>query len=557
MGRINKLPRDLIEKIAAGEVVERPSSVVKELVENSIDAGARLISVDIAGGGKERIAVIDDGSGMDVADLAISILRHASSKISCDADLTNIRTMGFRGEALAAIGAVSRLSIESKLNDPSVLEGAKICVDGGVATTPAVIGCPGGTKIAVSDLFFNVPARKKFLRSTQVEYGHVSECVTTLALAYPEIRFEFTHDRRRVFVSGADDVQGRMIAVIGEGAANSAVKVSEESAGISINGFVSERGHTAGKNVHIFLNKRPVRDRMLMHAVTAAFGERLGRGGYPAAVLWLSIDPAEVDVNVHPAKREVRFAGAQAVHDFVMNAVRKANNGVKSGHWTSGVCCPMSRLDPIASPCAPGYSGYSETQAPWCGVLRPIGQLGKTYIVCEDPDGTLVLIDQHAAHERLGFDALKKQYASGSVKGQRLLIPERVELGEKGAAYIMEHGEAVARTGFEIEPFGGRTIMIKSVPAILGGADVGNVFCKMAGELEEFGSSHSIDEVVERIFAVVACHRQVRGGDRLAPEEVSRLVRDVEQENITHCPHGRPALVKIEKGEIEKWFKRS
>lgn len=578
MGIIRELPKGLVEKIAAGEVVERPASVVKELVENSIDAGAQKICVDISEGGKGHIAVMDDGRGMEPVDVGLCVVRHASSKISSDADLMNIRTMGFRGEALAAIGAVSRLSVESKLNRPDILEGSKIDIEGGLAGKPSVVGCPGGTKIIVSDLFFNVPARKKFLRSSQVEYGHISECVMTFALAYPEIRFELIHGGKRAFVFNAGDIRSRMIAVMGSKALENALSVDEEVPSISVKGFVSEFGRAAGKDVHIFLNKRPVRDRLLMHAVTQAFGERLHAGQYPASVLWLSIDPSKVDVNVHPAKREVKFAESGVVHDFIMCAVRKvisaapakisatdvskdfsagvekAINRFEEGRLLSMEKRPMSFLPQTAEKCISKEMTFSDDRQTF---LRPLGQFASTYIVCEDPDGTLVLIDQHAAHERLGFDELKRQYAAGSVHVQRLLVPEIVELGDKGVSYITEHSDSIAAAGFEVENFGGGSLVVKSVPALLGGLGTDHLFHEVARELEEFGGSHTVDQVVEHIFAVIACHRQVRGGDRLAADEISRLVSDVERENVTTCPHGRPAVVKIEKGEIEKWFKRT
>lgn len=582
MCTIKQLPKNLIEKIAAGEVVERPSSVVKELVENAIDASARSIVVDVVDGGKKRIAVIDDGSGMSPDDLKLCVLRHATSKISDESDLWKIRTMGFRGEALAAIGAVSKLTIESRINKPEIIEGAKIDIDGGEVKGPSVAGCPPGTKVVVSDLFFNVPARQKFLRSHAVEYGHIYECVTTLALAHPDIRFEISSNGKRQFISNAGDVKERVTAVLGDEIAGRLMDVCEEGGGIEIGGFVAESGRSGGKDVHIFLNKRPVRDKVLMHAVSAAFGERLQRGRYPAAALWIDIDPAKVDVNVHPTKREVRFAESGAVHDFVMSAVKKAVTSApatiqtadKIPNMRQGVEAAINRFEERrlfdqASDCHPERSKGSpigplallraggilpSTQND--ARLHPIGQLGKTYIICEDADATLVIIDQHAAHERLGFDALTKQYSLGKVPEQRLLIPERVELGAKQTAYIMENSDAIARAGFEVEPFGGSTLMVKTVPALLGDANVGHVFEKMADELEELGSSHSIDDVVKRIFAVVACHRQVRAGDKLSIDELSALVRDIECENVMHCPHGRPAIVRIERGEIEKWFGR-
>ncbi|MFH0800507.1 MAG: DNA mismatch repair endonuclease MutL [Pseudomonadota bacterium] len=601
MGIIRELPREVAERIAAGEVVERPASVVKELVENAIDAGASSIRIDVEDGGKRRIAVIDDGSGMDADDLGRSILRHATSKIAAEADLWAIRTMGFRGEALAAIGAVSRFSIESKPNRPDAVEGARIEVDGGRVCGPVVAGCAAGTKAQASDIFYNVPARLKFLRSAAVEYGHVSEVVMGLALAFPDIRFELSGDGKRRFVSRAGDLKERVAAVMGEDIRGQLAEVGEKGGIIAVSGWVADKGRAGGKDVHIFLNRRPVRDRLLMHAVSAAFGERLSRGEYPAAVLWIDVDPSEVDVNVHPAKREVRFSNGSAVHDFVMAAVRKvvqsnllstiAPDITRSGVESAMFRYEQSRLTDSDS--SSGFKTLRRATPPWeagegsrrvsggegvspsevaskggvareqgfetctrAGTLRVLGQLASTYIVCENADGMLVLIDQHAAHERLGFDALKQGYAAGKVPRQRLLLPERVELGVKGLAYVEENFGLLTRAGFEIEPFGGGTLLVKEVPAILGDVALSPLFEKLAAELEEIGGSNSVDEAAEKIFAVVACHRQVRGGDALSSEELAALVRDIERENVTHCPHGRPAIVKIEKSEIEKWFKR-
>jgi len=333
MAIIKELSKTVIEKIAAGEVVERPASVVKELVENAIDAGARSIAVEVADGGRKRIAVIDDGCGMDAADLEISVRRHATSKISDEGDLWNIQTMGFRGEALSAIGAVSKLAIETKPNVTDALEGARVDVTGGEVKGPVPAGCPGGTKIVVSDLFYNVPARLKFLRSANVEYGHVTDVISSLALANPRIRFDLMEaGRRRLSIPGIlndDDVRGleeRIVSVLGDRYRDRFTPVAEFGGALSVRGWVAEEGKRGGKDIHIFLNRRPVRDRVLMHAISSAFGEDM-RGRYPAAVLWIDIDPSEVDVNVHPTKREVRFSNSGAVHDFIRMSVKKAVGG--------------------------------------------------------------------------------------------------------------------------------------------------------------------------------------------------------------------------------------
>ncbi len=590
MPTIKQLSPDVVEKIAAGEVVERPASVVKELIENAIDARAKAITIDVLGGGKERITVIDDGCGMDAQDLKSSILRHSTSKIESADDLWRINTMGFRGEALASIAAVSRLWIESKPNSSHVIEGARIEVKGGIVQDLMIAGCAGGTKAEVRDLFFNVPARRKFLRSKAVEAGHIYDTVITLAMACPDIRFELTIDGSRRLSLLPGEAFERAQAILGERAKDGLIYVQEMCPEISIRGLVAQGGRKAGKDVYFFLNSRAIKDRMLMQALTQAFGERNMGGEYPAAALWLDMDPSKVDVNVHPTKREVRFADGGAVHSFVMSAIRKPISAaqvevtaIKYPSTTSPYAFGASVEDAIQrferNRLSDQYEARGKAHLTYSkpsdvlssadykqvevkaetkeGGLRLIGQYGLAYIVCEDPSGSLVLIDQHAAHERLGFEELRENYRSGSIPKQRLLIPENVELGEKSRAYIVENIEMLTKAGFELEPFGGGTILVKAIPALLSGTSVATLLDKLATELEEHGGSESIDEAMDRIFAVVACHRQVRAGDKLGPQELAQLVRDIENKGITSCPHGRPALVRIDKGEIEKWFKRS
>lgn len=602
MSIIRELSKDVIERIAAGEVVERPSSVVKELCENSIDAGASSISIDICEGGKDSIVIVDDGTGMDMEDLKLSVMRHATSKIKSDEDLWAINTMGFRGEALAAIGAISRLVIASRVNDTKVIEGNSISVVGGEIDGPRVAGCAGGTRIEVRDLFFNVPARQKFLKSANVEAAHSIDVVTELALANPKIRFEMSVDGKRKLCARAigDDsasLKGRISEIIGERAMSDLIFVDEENSNLSIRGYLCERGRSGGKDFHLFINRRAVKDRIIMHAVSMAFGDRLERGAYPLAVLWIDIDPARVDVNVHPAKREVKFAESGAIHDFVAMAVKKglANSEMFVGdhaaqmkqrvgdaiinyearrltNLNSSEPCDSRRSFNISrmvdedqkrsySSPSVGISTRDQTNIfAGHGLVqsrkRAIGQLGKTYILCEGDDGSLSVVDQHAAHERIGFDELKKQYTSTGVRSQRLIIPERVELDARSFAYLSENLKLFADAGFEIEPFGGTSMIVKSVPEIIGTSPVKGILERVASEIEEYGSSQSIEDRIDPIFAVIACHAQVRGGDRLSQSEMDALIADMERLDVKSCPHGRPAEVKVEISEIEKWFRR-
>ncbi len=582
MGTIKVLPEHVIAKIAAGEVVERPASVVKELLDNAIDAGAKSIEINVAGGGKDSIVVIDDGSGMEASDAKRSIERHATSKISSDEDLFKIRTMGFRGEALSAISAISKMTIETKV--AGTLEGTLVSVEGGALKEVRATGCPAGTKVVVDDLFYNVPARKKFLKSDGVEYGHIADCVSSMALSNSRIRFELSHGGSpKIRCHRTGDPKNRIEDVLGADVKNSIFEFAEKGDGIEINGFIVKSGldRATAKDIHFFVNGRPVKDRILQHALLSGFETFLPRGSYPVAVLYINIDPELVDVNVHPTKREVRFAKSGMVHDFVASAVKKVVSGGdrllsrQNGREydvvfglrpknASRVSDPAASYPWMQSPPTRLPTGPAAQQTTSATVtmlisdqLRVIGQLDRAFIVCEGDEGKLVLIDQHAAHERLGFEELRGQLAKGHVEVQRLLLPERIDLSPREKAVIMEHIRGIETAGFETEDFGGGTVVIKAVPAILGDVSLKNLFEKFAVELSDFESSAAADEETDKIFQVVACHRQVRAGDSLCKEEMESLVRQMEQGGISHCPHGRPALVTIERSEVDKWFKRS
>ena len=595
MGVIKVLPEHVIAKIAAGEVVERPASVVKELVDNAIDAGAASIEVDVVAGGKKCVTVIDNGHGMDAEDARRCVERHATSKISLDADLFNIRTMGFRGEALAAIAAISKLQIETKVSSPDVVEGALVIAEGGLIKEARAAGCPVGTRISVSDLFFNVPARRKFLKSDSVEYGHIADVVYSMALACSSIRFELSHDGLpKIRCHRTGDIKSRIEDVLGDEVRNSLYEFKESGDGIGLHGFVVKDGVTraTAKDIRFFVNGRPIKDRILQHALLSGFETFLPRGEYPIVVLYLTIDPSVVDVNVHPTKREVRFANGSMVHDFVESSIGKAVSGrivrdftvamsgggeavpglssrapADAGAWRSpwdcGACCEESRFagrrgsPEIATRPSAARNDNSGGLLAMTHGLRVLGQFDRAFIVCEGLEGKLVIIDQHAAHERLGFETLKEQLAKGSIEQQRLLLPEQLGLSPKDMAVISEHLDKIREAGFDLEPFGKDIIVVKGVPSILGDISLKMIFEKIASELAEFGSSRAANEELDKILSVIACHRQVRAGDLLSTEEMQSLVRDVERKGASHCPHGRPAVVTIERTEVDKWFKRS
>ncbi len=593
MGKINILSEQVITKIAAGEVVARPASVVKELVDNAIDARASSIEIDVHAGGKKRITVIDNGQGMSSDDALKCIERHATSKLSTEKDLHSIHTMGFRGEALAAIAAVSKLRLETKLDNPQVLEGTQLIIEGGEIKQHKSFGCPAGTSVTVDDLFFNTPARQKFLRSDNVEYGHIASMLSSLALSNHKVSFSLSHNGSQRFrYYGADHKLNRLYAVFGKETKGSFIEFNEQGNGIAINGYISTPNlrRTSGKDLNFFLNNRPIKDRMLQHALLSGLETNFPKGSYPLAILYIELDPNLVDVNVHPTKNEVRFENGQMIHSFVKTAVQKAisqnvkaipvyaktsqfqhKDGTKSEQIKitppysfltprenrNTVCHPegVSPKDPVADKSILNSVQNDSTVSPL--PLKIIGQFGKTFIICEDEDKNMVVIDQHAAHERLGFEKLKKQYHAGKVIQQQLLIPEQLTLSPKEFAIIEEHLAKLEQAGFEIEPFGGTTLIIKSVPGILGDISTKSLIEKIASDLAEFEASDGFEQAIEKIFAVIACHRQVRAGDKLSQLEIEHLIKDIFFENISNCPHGRPALVKIAPTEVEKWFKRT
>jgi len=594
MNIIRILPDSLISKIAAGEVVARPASAVKELIDNAIDAKATSIEIDIKNGGSKQITIIDNGSGMSFDDALLSISQHATSKISNEHDLENIETMGFRGEALAAIASVSKLEIETKLNDPNIIEGTMLRVEGDVIMEHRATGCPAGTKISISDLFFNTPARKKFLRSDSVELSHIANTVDTMALYYNDINFKLTNNgAKKSFYPKTNNAIDRISDVMGKEIRNSLTEFEDVGENLKIRGFLGKPdiAKANAKSIYLFLNKRPIKDRILQHALLMAYESVLTRGLYPVSVIFLEIANNLVDVNVHPTKNEVRFTNSGMVHDFIAASVRKAiskrsipvlspdqptNNTTdtispfpetfyRPARQTS--VSPFSFLTPKNNSETPDCTAKTQAANNSAGTepsfnvidtsVKVIGQFNNSFIICEHENGQLIIVDQHAAHERLGFEFLKSQYHSGHIKQQRLLIPENIILSAKELVVIEENKELIEKSGFELEVFSGNSIVIKAVPEILGNVSLKHIFEKLADEFSDFESSSAIKDSIEKIFSVIACHRQVRAGDQLTKQELEELVKDIEKYNITHCPHGRPAVVSFDTSDIEKWFKRS
>ena len=611
--RVQVLPDHVVDRIAAGEVVERPASVVKELVENALDAGATAITVDVEGGGRRLIRVVDDGGGMSAADARLALARHATSKLREVDDLWTLGTMGFRGEALPSIASVSRMTLTTRRRDD--LAATRIEVDGGRIVDVAEAGAPPGTCVEVRDLLHNVPARLKFLKGEATEASHVTEAVQRLAIAHPHVHLRLRHAGRTAL--DAPPCPGDPIAaglerarmLLGSRLAERLHPVAGEEGGVRVTAYLGapDLSQTTARGVQLYVGRRFVRDRALLHAVTMGYGELVPRGRYPVAILVVDAPDGSVDVNVHPQKLEVRFSDANAVSAAVRHVIRK---GVATAPWL-GECAgsapvamhavasmaPPPRLE-RASDLASRYT-ESATRAlfPMGGLGRPaqqtslparevarswlrpsdpvpaavaapvpaaatdffsrcryLGQLDKTYLVCE-AEGELVLIDQHAAHERVEFQRLRER-SGNEVPVQRLLFPQTLDATPAQVAVVDECAALLASVGFEVEPFGGATVAIKAMPAGLR-HDPAVVLGELLAELADRGGSRAVEERLDHVLATVACHSVVRAGDLLSPREAEALLVAMDGVDFrAHCPHGRPVLLRIGVPEIARRFGR-
>jgi DNA mismatch repair protein MutL len=590
---IRQLPPDLVNRIAAGEVVERPASVVKELIENALDAGARRIEVATAGGGLRLIRVADDGAGMEGRDLALAVERHATSKLASD-DLSAIMTLGFRGEALPSIGAVARLTIASRASGAN--EAYEIAVNAGAKSKLKPSALPAGTRVDVRDLFYATPARLKFMKSERVESAAITEMVKRLALARPEIAFALSSDERTVFRLEAcppgllDHGLARMGRILGPDFVKDALPVRAARGNVVLEGFAGlpTLHRPNGLGLHLVVNGRPVRDKLLAGTVRAAYGDLLPQGRYPVLALFLSLPPDEVDVNVHPAKTELRFRDPNGVRSIIIGALREALGA--AGHRATATLAPaaLGRMAPpqgqVARP-AP-YSralGLAEqAQAPLASLAEPSGdtrgsaaadepppasyplgaaraQINDTFIIAATGDA-LVIVDQHAAHERLVYERLKRSFANGGIARQLLLIPEVVELDAEAVASLSAASSELERLGLVIEPFGANAVLVREVPSLLGTSGVKGLLADLAAELaesEDEGGTRLLAGRLDHVLSTMACHGSVRAGRRLAPEEMNALLRDMEATPFTgQCNHGRPTYIELKLADIEKLFSR-
>ncbi len=638
------LPEKLCNQIAAGEVVERPASVVKELVENSIDAGSTRIVVEVVNGGARLIKVSDNGRGMNKHDIFLCFERHATSKIRTEEDLFRLGSLGFRGEALPAIAAVSRLQVSSRHIDSEV--GMRVDLKGGVVTNAGEVGLPVGSVFEIRDLFYNLPARRKFLRKTATEFGHIAESVMRLSLAHPHIQFQLIHNERVVFnYYRQQHIFDRIGEALGRTVAGALHKIECERGEITLQGYVAapEQSRSTTQAMYTYINGRFIRDPVVKHAVLDGYRQLLMKGRYPICVLFLRMPPDRVDVNVHPTKHEVRFHDQRVVHDFITNAVRQqlrtvtdpyqprtsaeearagsgselaakkdgtpfavppvsaprgaetqqeqqesslalnfSHNGVQRLHsggtdpescaevaesrsaWgqnpgeAAGSGTEQSVQQPVELPAAQNAATLDTSLQGNCfSSLRIIGQYARSYLVCEDGDD-LLLIDQHAAHERIGFERLRAQYARSAVERQELLFPQMLELTQAQDVQMREHADYFARLGFDLDPFGGTTWALKALPVLLEQHDIVTLILDILADLSRWGTPQAGREAVDEVLIKMACHSMVRANETLGTREMYALLVQLDEVDFNrHCPHGRPVLQRMKRRDIEKLFART
>ncbi|NLC58178.1 MAG: DNA mismatch repair endonuclease MutL [Armatimonadetes bacterium] len=549
MSRIALLDEATIGQIAAGEVVERPVSIVKELVENSIDAGATRIAVAAEEGGCRRLVVTDDGCGLTRDEVVLALQRHATSKLRTARDLSRVRTLGFRGEALASIAAVSAVEVVTR--PPDATSGVRLLARGGIITDLQEVGAPAGTRVTVHDLFFNVPVRRRYLRSPATELSYIADCVSQYALAHPEIAFRLTHAGETVVHhGGSGTLADAVVAIFGAEAARQMLPVTLDGEQCALSGVVSPPAFTRGTRAWqwFFVNGRPIRSRVLAHAVEQAYHTLVPSGRYPVAVLLLTLNPQLFDANVHPAKSEVRFLAGGDLHRFVHRAVRET---LEAADLTPRVGSPVPPLQ-----AAPALS-FPATTPPAATPPEVRAQLHDTYILAETQDG-LFIIDQHTAHERALFEQLMAGSADDLTRPQALTVPFVLSLAAHEAAAVREHLETLSAVGFALEPFGREAFLVRSVPAALAQFDGEAVLREVVEELLEERSPQSVEARREKVIARIACRSAVKAGDRLTLPEMQAIVRGLyDLRSRFTCQHGRPTAILLSRDELERRFHRT
>ncbi|RKY00952.1 MAG: DNA mismatch repair endonuclease MutL [Spirochaetes bacterium] len=567
--KIHQLSSDVVAKIAAGEVIERPASVVKELVENSIDAKATDIEVHLFDGGKKIIEVVDNGEGIEPQEIEIALKRHATSKIKSVEELWELSSLGFRGEALPSIASVSIMEISSRVKEN--ISGIYLKVEGGKIKEKHEIGMPCGTKVKVEELFFNLPARKKFLKSTSTELLHITDNVNFFALGFPNISFSLFHNGKLLLRAlKSEEVGARVREIFGKTLFEGLVPIKRDYNMLKLSGYISrpEITRSSSKNILFFVNRRIVKDKMLLSSVIQPYRHFLSKDKYPISILYIDIDPHLVDVNVHPQKAEVRFREpnmifrliAQSIKEELMQSswvkeeinfptqrtveqIREKSSFFASSFFDKNVA-PQKKME-IAFP----KKGFYQS-------LKIIGSLANTYILCE-LDEDLILVDQHAAHERVMFEKLKKQYENKGIIRQALVVSYPLELSLKERLFVEENMEALIKFGFLIEPFGGNHFIVKEIPSFLAGKDWESLFKDLLEEIISKGVSKIIGDVKEKMLITMACHNAIRAKDSLNRIEIEALFKELDSIPFSgNCPHGRPIYIRISNDSVKKMFKR-
>ena len=607
VGRIRVLPGDVVSRIAAGEVVERPASVVKELIDNSLDAASTTISVDVTDGGRGLIRVADDGEGISRTDAPLAFQRHATSKLRTDRDLLSIRTMGFRGEALPSIASVSKVRLLTACRHESV--GTQLLVTGGAITKIEEAAAAPGTQVEVRDLFFNTPARRKFLKTTTTEFSHISQVVQQASLAWPRMQFRLRHNGQDVFEHAAvSSYRDRVLQIYGARFLDQTVEVRGERPGSRLEGFTISPVHTraARSPQELFVNHRPVKNATVLHAIYDGYGSFLAKGRHPQFVFFLEVDSDRIDVNVHPMKREVRFVDQELVHQMVRQAVGEALGGSHQERQMNRLLDGSSGFqDQSASSIGltgwPGWptrlaGGNSETttgrphgpgtyaaqqtndqgsvrdeSAPGLSVqesmhrylverglhVTPLGQIGGVFLVAQ-VGSELQVIDQHTAHERVLFERLWRAWLSQAIPCQPLLIPESIDLPPHSAVLLQRHLSDLEKLGLTIEPFGSASFVIRTVPALLGNFDYASLIQDLLEDLSQWNSVSSLEARVRPVLASLACHGAVRAGRALELPEIKTLIEDWIREGLpTTCPHGRRVALRLPEEELSRIFGRA
>lgn len=587
MSCIKILPEILSNKIAAGEVVERPSSVVKELTENAVDAGSRRIHIEVEKGGRSLLRISDDGAGMGHDDALLAIERYATSKIYTDDDLFSIATLGFRGEALPSIASVSRFSLVTR--DETSPSGTEVIVQGGKIIRVNAVGAPLGTMVTVKDLFYNTPARRKFLKTDNTEMGHIADVVSRMALGSFAVRFKLTHNGKTVYNwTSSPDPKSRIADVLGKEVGVDLLPLAWDQNDISVSGWAASDRHarSTSRGIYLFVNNRFVRDKVVTHALFEGFAGRLMKGQYPLVVIFITLPPDRVDVNVHPTKHEVRFAEQKQVHDAVVRAVSGAfeqrtrlaspvpaipQNRVRDpiGFRQASVFEKRQVKEPVAdfsperrSSARPhGVTKESAKQQNlwrkrFFGNLTLIGQLHNTYMVCQGEDG-LILIDQHAAHERVLYERIKNRTDNNAVHCQKLLVPETFDMGYQAARILDDLIAELGEIGIEIEPFGGNTFALKAVPGLLADRDVTPMVMEIVDKMMDMGFTPGLTHAMDECHKIMACHGAIRANQSLSAKQMNELLGQLDHcENPDNCPHGRPTWIRWTVNDLEKKFRR-